>query len=100
MTFLTHRCSAFPQVEAGKDRLDFTFYEFDLARFEEVVNAMMELTLDFGKRTGFQPGGLAMYFVKRTGRKPSASFSGPQGAFLTTLQQMKSCYHCIEVYYA
>lgn len=79
--------NSYPQVHAGDRRLDFTYYEFDLPRFEEVVNGLVALTLDFKRRTGFQPGGFAMYFVRRSGNKPLGNYSWPAGESSVTLLQ-------------
>jgi len=43
----------------------------------------MELARDFEMRTGFAPGALAIYFVKRSGEKETSNYSGPKGISCT-----------------
>jgi hypothetical protein len=49
--------NSYPAVSASEPRLDFTFYEFPLERFTEVVNGMLAQVEAFAKETGFRPGG-------------------------------------------
>lgn len=47
---------------------------------------MVQMTLRFkAERTGFDVGGLAMYFVQRQGNKPFGSFSGEPGRVANAL---------------
>ena len=55
----------------------------DFERFPEAVAALMELARDFEMRTGFAPGALAIYFVKRSGEKETSNYSGPKGISCT-----------------
>ena len=69
---------------AGRPRLSFTYYELvDFARFPEAVAALMSLARDFERRTGWAPGALAVYFVRRGGEKETSNYSGPKGISCT-----------------
>lgn len=66
---------------ASQPRLSFTYYELvDFAKFPEAVAALMSLARDFEKRTGWAPGALAIYFVRRGGEKETSNYSGPKGS--------------------
>lgn len=69
----------YPAVTDKEKRLDFSFYEFDLPNIEQVVGDLVEFAASYKKRNDFLPSGFAMYFVKRSGEKPSGSFSGQAG---------------------
>ena len=69
---------------ADGKRLDFQYYEHDLAQLERVVAESHAFTLAFQAETGFAPGGWATYFVTRPGvnRKPFGLYSdGPGVSF-------------------
>lgn len=44
-------------MSASQQRLDFSFYEFPLERFSEVVPGMLGQIKAFAKETGFKPNG-------------------------------------------
>ena len=69
---------------AGRPRLSFTYYELaDFARFPEAVAALLSLARGFEGRTGWSPGALAVYFVRRGGDKETSNYSGPRGISCT-----------------
>lgn len=68
---------------AGRPRLSFTYYELDLERFPGAVAALLGLARSFGRRTGWAPGALAVYFVRRSGEKEAGNYSGPEGISCT-----------------
>lgn len=69
------------QPAGDERRLDFQYYEHDLAQFEKVILASYAFTTDFERRTGFTPKGWATYFIRRpeTARKPYGLYSGGPG---------------------
>ncbi len=71
--------NSYPSVSPSEARLDFTFYEFPLERFSEVVLGMLGQAKAFHTETGFKPTGMAMYFVTRPGDRPAGSFCGGPG---------------------
>ncbi len=66
---------------AEERRLDFQYYEHDIAEVERVVTESHAFTKAFQDRTGFTPGGFATYFVTRPPqeRKPFGLYSGGPG---------------------
>lgn len=48
-----------------ENRLDFQFYEHDLASFQEVIERSYEFTKTFSEQNSFVPNLWALYFVKR-----------------------------------
>lgn len=57
-------------------RLDFTWFEYPQARFQEIVEAYMEFWSAFKKsNNGFEPAAAATYFVRRILEKPHGWFS-------------------------
>ena len=65
-------------------RLDFQYYEHDLARLPEVVLATYRFVKEFEKDTGYAPNGWATYFVNRPekAKKPYGLYSdGPGVSF-------------------
>jgi FAD/FMN-containing dehydrogenase len=70
---------------AGEEpRLDFQYYEHDIAQLRRVVAESYRFTKDFEARTGFAPKGWATYFVHRLERekKPFGLYSdGPGVSF-------------------
>ena len=65
----------------GEPRLDFQYYEHDIAQLKRVVVESYRFTKDFEARTGFAPKGWATYFVHRPERKkkPFGLYSGGPG---------------------
>lgn len=65
----------------NEPRLDFQYYEHDLAQFERVVAESYAFTKDFLETTGFAPKGWATYFIHRLdqARKPFGLYSGGPG---------------------
>jgi hypothetical protein len=66
-------------VTNAEERLDFSYFEFDLSRLDEVVSGCWELAAEHHRRTGFCPNGFAMYFVQRPGGKLAGSYTGEKG---------------------
>jgi FAD/FMN-containing dehydrogenase len=69
---------------ADEPRLDFQYYEHDIAQLRRVVVESYRFTKDFEVRTGFAPKGWATYFVHRPERekKPFGLYSdGPGVSF-------------------
>ena len=69
---------------AAERRLDFQYYEHDLARLPEVVLATYRFVKEFEKDTGYAPNGWATYFVNRPekAKKPFGLYSdGPGVSF-------------------
>jgi hypothetical protein len=66
---------------AHERRLDFQYYEHDIARFGRVLAESYEFTKAFEAKTGFAPKGWATYFVQRPGKekKPFGLYSGGPG---------------------
>ena len=66
---------------ADEKRLDFQYYEHDIAQFERVIAESYAFTRAFQAEFGFAPGGWATYFVRRpeAGRKPFGIYSGGPG---------------------
>lgn len=62
-------------------RLDFQYYEHDIAQVERVITESYAFTKAFQERTGYAPGGWATYFVTRPARekKPFGLYSGGPG---------------------
>ena len=68
----------------GRPRLSFTYYELvDFEKFPQAVAALLALAADFRARTGWAPGALAVYFVRRPGDKATSNYSGPRGVSCT-----------------
>ena len=68
----------------GRPRLSFTYYELvDFAAFPGAVAALLALARDFRARTGWAPGALAVYFVRRGGNKETSNYAGPKGISCT-----------------
>jgi hypothetical protein len=67
--------------DSTESRLDFQYYEHDLARIEAVIEQSFAFTRAFKERTGFAPRGWATYFVNRpvADRKPFGLYSGGPG---------------------
>ena len=69
---------------ANERRLDFQYYEHDIAQFTRVIVESYKFTKEFEQRTGFAPKGWATYFVNRL-EKPKKPFglysSGPGVSF-------------------
>ncbi|GBF89539.1 hypothetical protein Rsub_02257 [Raphidocelis subcapitata] len=64
----------YPAVSATEPRLDFSYYEHrDFSRFVEVYAGAMDFVRDWKAKTGFEPNGLATYFVERPGGRPAGS---------------------------
>ena len=69
---------------SSERRLDFQYYEHDLARLPEVVLATYRFVKEFEKDTGYAPNGWATYFVNRPekAKKPFGLYSdGPGVSF-------------------
>jgi hypothetical protein len=66
---------------ASERRLDFQYYEHDLAKFEQVMVETYKFVKEFEARTGYTPNGWATYFVNRPekARKPFGLYSGGPG---------------------
>jgi hypothetical protein len=66
---------------ATERRLDFQYYEHDIAKFERVIVETYNFTKAFQDKTGYAPNGWATYFVTRpeTARKPFGLYSGGPG---------------------
>ncbi|MBI3274592.1 MAG: hypothetical protein HYZ60_01240, partial [Methylocystis sp.] len=66
---------------ATERRLDFQYYEHDVAQLERVVSESYAFAKALQQRTGFAPGGWATYFVTRPARqqKPFGLYSGGPG---------------------
>ncbi len=66
---------------ANERRLDFQYYEHDIAQLERVVVESYRFTKDFETRTGYAPNGFATYFVQRLdqAKKPFGLYSGGRG---------------------
>jgi len=66
---------------ASENRLDFQFYEHDLAEIIGVVAKSYAFTIAFEKKNAFVPNVWAMYFVNRpeSARKPYGLYSGGPG---------------------
>lgn len=69
---------------AEERRLDFQYYEHDIAQFTKVLAASYAFTKDFEQKTGFAPKGWGTYFVRRPEKekKPFGLYSaGPGTSF-------------------
>ena len=66
---------------AGEPRLDFSYYEHDLAQLHRVIEETFQFVKSFEARTGFAPKGWAAYFVNRPEKtkKPFGLYSGGPG---------------------
>jgi hypothetical protein len=66
---------------AGERRLDFQYYEHDIAQIHPVIAESFKFTKSFEEKTGFAPKGWATYFVQRQekGMKPFGLYSGGPG---------------------
>ncbi len=66
---------------AGERRLDFQYYEHDIAQFTRVFAESYKFTKEFEQKTGFAPKGWATYFVNRPEKtkKPFGLYSGGPG---------------------
>ena len=66
---------------AGERRLDFQYYEHDIAQLERVIVESYKFTKAFEEKTGFAPKGWATYFVQRPEKekKPFGLYSGGSG---------------------
>ncbi len=66
---------------ADEKRLDFQYYEHDIAQIERVIAESHAFTIAFKEETGFAPGGWATYFVTRPeqAQKPFGIYSGGPG---------------------
>lgn len=66
---------------AEESRLDFQYYEHDLAQLENVIVKTHAFAKNFQERTGFAPNGWATYFVNRpeTSKKPFGVYSAGRG---------------------
>jgi hypothetical protein len=66
---------------ADERRLDFQYYEHDIAQINPVIAESFKFTTAFEERTGFAPKGWATYFVKRPEKekKPFGLYSGGPG---------------------
>jgi len=63
-------------------RLDFTWFEYPLERFDEIVNAYIAFVHEYKERTGFEASaGNAIYFVERIPEKPFGWFSNTGKGF-------------------
>jgi hypothetical protein len=63
-------------TDPTKSRLDFTFFEYPIERFNEIVTDWTKFIKDFAASNGgFTPGPSATYFVERDASKPSGWFS-------------------------
>ena len=62
-------------------RLDFQYYEHDIAQINRVIVESFKFTRTFEERTGFVPKGWATYFVQRPekDKKPFGLYSGGPG---------------------
>jgi hypothetical protein len=62
-------------------RLDFQYYEHDIAEFNRVIVESYQFTRTFAATTGFAPKGWATYFVNRLEKekKPFGLYSGGPG---------------------
>jgi FAD/FMN-containing dehydrogenase len=67
--------------ERSEKRLDFQYYEHDIAQAARVVEETFAFTRAFAQETGFAPNGWAAYFVRRPPRelKPFGLYSGGPG---------------------
>ena len=68
---------------AGKPRLSFSYYELDVSKLPQALPAMLAHAADFRRRTGWAPGALAIYFVKRDGIRGESNYAGPPGVSCT-----------------
>lgn len=68
---------------AGEPRLSFSYYELDVSRLPLALPAVLALAEDFKERTGWAPGALAIYFVKRDGIQGESNYGGPPGVSCT-----------------
>ena len=76
--------SEYGPATPGRPRLSFTYYELvDFAAFPGAVAALLALARDFRARTGWAPGALAVYFVRRGGNKEASNYAGPKGISCT-----------------
>ena len=66
---------------ADERRLDFQYYEHDIAEFNRVIVESYKFTKAFAATTGFAPKGWATYFVNRLEqeKKPFGLYSGGPG---------------------
>ncbi len=66
---------------ADERRLDFQYYEHDIAQFTRVIVDSYKFTKDFEQKSGFAPKGWATYFVNRPeqSKKPFGLYSGGPG---------------------
>jgi hypothetical protein len=73
--------NSYAAVSTQQDRLDFSYFEFDISRFDEVVGGCWEFAAEYERRTGFLAGGFAMYFVQRPGGRSrlAGSYTGAAG---------------------
>ena len=67
----------------GEPRLDFSYYEHDVDQLTNVVTDTHKFTKAFQEKTGWAPAGWAVYFVKRSGKKPFGLYSGSPGESLS-----------------
>jgi hypothetical protein len=66
-------------VTQQENRLDFSYFEFDVSRLDQVVSGCWEFAAEYERRTGFMPGGFAMYWVSRPGGRVAGSYTGAKG---------------------
>jgi hypothetical protein len=66
---------------ADERRLDFQYYEHDIAQIHRVIVESFKFTRAFEEKTGFAPKGWATYFVQRQEKKmkPFGLYSGGPG---------------------
>src|SRR5262249_18128236 len=66
---------------ADERRLDFQYYEHDIAQFERVISESYKFTKAFQDSTSYAPNGWACYFVTRPekAKKPYGLYSGGPG---------------------
>ncbi len=66
---------------ADERRLDFQYYEHDLAQFARVIVESYKFTKAFEAETGYAPNGWATYFVNRpvSAKKPYGLYSSGPG---------------------
>jgi len=66
---------------ADERRLDFQYYEHDIAQIHSVIVESFKFTKAFEEKTGFAPKGWATYFVQRQEKemKPFGLYSGGPG---------------------
>jgi hypothetical protein len=71
--------NSYSAVTAKESRLDFSYFEFDVSRFEQVVKGCWEFAAEYEKRVNFTPSGFAMYFVERPGDRLAGNYTGAKG---------------------